>query len=141
MANKSQGSLPNTVREAIEGMAETGRILHHLRNNIEDPRNTIMIVSWQAPDTLGRQLAEQATRVRIFGEEFERKAEVVTIGGLSAHAGQEMLLKYAQSSQASLKKIFLVHGEERGADPLRQKMKEMGMCETFYPGQFDTAEI
>jgi metallo-beta-lactamase family protein len=136
--NDKQGPL---IIISASGMAETGRILHHLRNNIEDSRNTIMIVSWQAPDTLGRRLAEQATKVRIFGEEFERKAEVVTIGGLSAHAGQEMLLKYAQASQASLKKIFLVHGEQRGADPLRQKMKEMGMCETFYPGQFDSVEI
>jgi len=70
------------------GMAETGRILHHLRNNIEDVRNTILIVSWQAPDTLGRRLAERARQVRIFGEELEVRAEVSTIGGFSAHPGR-----------------------------------------------------
>ena len=57
---------------SASGMAEAGRILHHLRNNIEDPRNTILIVGWQAPDTLGRRLAEGQPRVKIFGEEYQR---------------------------------------------------------------------
>ena len=73
---------------SASGMAETGRILHHLKNNIEDPQNTVMIVSWQAPDTLGRRIAERQARVKIFGEKYKVRAEVVTIGGLSAHAGQ-----------------------------------------------------
>ena len=77
---------------SASGMAETGRILHHLKNNIEDPRNMILIVSWQAPDTLGRRLADRAERVRIFGEEYVRRAGVTTIGGLSGHAGQDMLV-------------------------------------------------
>ena len=83
-------------------MAETGRILHHLSNNIEDPRNTILIVSWQAPDTLGRRLAERERCSEIFGEWFTRRAEVATIGGLSAHAGQDMLraLRLASRSLA-----------------------------------------
>ena len=83
---------------SASGMAESGRILHHLKNNIENPRNTVMIVSWQAPDTLGRRLAERQPRVKIFGESFALRAEVATIGGLSAHAGQDMLLKYALNS-------------------------------------------
>ena len=64
---------------SASGMAESGRILHHLRNNIENPRNTILIVGWQAPNTLGRRLAERAPEVRIFGQLFERRAEVETI--------------------------------------------------------------
>ncbi len=118
---------------SASGMAETGRILHHLKNNIEDKRNTIMIVSWQAPHTLGRRLAEQEKRIRIFGEEYHRRAEVVTIGGLSAHAGQDMLLEYALASQASLKQIFLVHGEARGAEPLMEKMSAAGLKNIHYP--------
>ena len=74
---------------SASGMAETGRILHHLKNNIEDPRNTILIVSWQAPNTLGRRLADREKEVKIFGEVYRRQAEVATIGGLSAHAGQD----------------------------------------------------
>lgn len=118
---------------SASGMAETGRILHHLKNNIENPRNTILIVSWQAPDTLGRRLADRAPRVRIFGEEYERKAEVATIGGLSAHAGQEMLVEYAQATQQTVKEIFLVHGEERQALALQEKLREAGIRQVVYP--------
>ena len=76
---------------AASGMAESGRILHHLKNNIGDPRNTICIVSWQSPQTLGRRLADREEYVKIFGETYHRRAEVATIGGLSAHAGQDLL--------------------------------------------------
>jgi len=118
---------------SASGMAEAGRILHHLKNNIEDPRNTILIVSWQAPNTLGRRLAEQETRVRIFGEEYTRRAEVVTIGGYSAHAGQPHLLQYAKATADHAKQIFLVHGEPRGALPLIEKLKENGIKQVEYP--------
>jgi metallo-beta-lactamase family protein len=118
---------------SASGMAETGRILHHLKNNIEDPRNTILIVSWQAPNTLGRRLAEQETRVRIFGEEYTRRAEVVTIGGYSAHAGQPHLLQYAKATANRAKRVFLVHGEPRGALSLIEKLKENGIHQVEYP--------
>lgn len=126
---------------SASGMAETGRILHHLKNNIEDPRNTIAIVSWQAPDTLGRRLAERAKEVRIFGETYDRRAEVVTIGGLSAHAGQDMLLKYAAASKDTLKQIFLVHGEERGAEPLMELIRRQKITAVTYPGPKTCVEI
>ena len=126
---------------SASGMAETGRILHHLRNNIEDPRNTVCIVSWQAPDTLGRRLAEQAYEVSIYGERFKRRAEVVTIGGLSAHAGQDFLLQYAGAARATLKKIFLVHGEPGPAAALQEKLKEAGLGPLEYPGPGDEVEI
>ena len=111
---------------SASGMAENGRILHHLRNNIGNPRNTILIVGWQAPDTLGRRLAERQPFVKIFGEEFERKAEVATIGGLSAHAGQDFLVEYAAATQGTLKQIYLVHGEPAAAGALKAKMAEKG---------------
>jgi metallo-beta-lactamase family protein len=63
---------------SASGMAEAGRILHHLRNNVEDPRNTILIVGWQAPHTLGRRLVEKRSPLRILGEQFQLEAEVVT---------------------------------------------------------------
>jgi len=126
---------------SASGMAEVGRILHHLKNNIEDPRNTILIVSWQAPYTLGRRLAEREKRVKIFGEVYHRQAEVATIGGLSAHAGQTFLLEYAQNVQHQVKKVFLVHGEQRGADPLMEKLAEKGMSEVYFPALHSQIEI
>jgi metallo-beta-lactamase family protein len=126
---------------SASGMAEAGRILHHLRNNIEDPRNTILIVSWQAPHTLGRRLADRVSEVKIFGEVFKRRARVVTIGGFSAHAGQPFLLEYALESRRSLKRIFLVHGEQRGADPLTEKLAEQGFKNVRFPKLHSSVEI
>ena len=112
---------------SASGMAETGRILHHLRNNIEERRNTILIVSWQAPDTLGRRLAERAKKVKIFGEEFEVRAEVATIGGFSAHAGQDFLLQYARAVKETIRQIFLVHSDPPVEGVFVQKMAEAGL--------------
>jgi metallo-beta-lactamase family protein len=125
---------------SASGMAETGRILHHLKNNIEDPRNTILIVSWQAPHTLGRRLAERQKEVKIFGEVYKRRAEVATIGGFSAHAGQKMLVEYAQAVQDSVKKIFLVHGEADAASALTEKLREVGLDHIYYPDRGDVLE-
>jgi len=126
---------------AASGMAETGRILHHLRNNIENPKNTILIVSWQAPNTLGRRLADQEKKVRIFGEEYEVQAEVATIGGLSAHAGQDFLTEYALKVKGSARQLFLVHGEPKPADMLSEKLVEAGMEKPFYPARGNTVEL
>jgi metallo-beta-lactamase family protein len=127
---------------SASGMAEAGRILHHLIHNIEDPRNTICIVSWQAPHTLGRRLAERQPKVRIFGEEVKVKAEIATIGGLSAHAGQKFLLEYAQSAADNgLKHIYLVHGEEDAASVLMEKMKEKGIQPVSFPEYGEVAEL
>ena len=126
---------------SASGMAEAGRILHHLRNNIEDARNTILIVGWQAPHTLGRRLAERETRIKIFGETFIRKAEVETINGLSAHAGNEMLLEYASAVKDQVQKVFLVHSEDRGALPFQKELQMQGFKEVLYPEAGSTFEI
>jgi len=126
---------------SASGMAETGRILHHLKNNIEDSRNTVLIVSWQAPHTLGRRLAERVEQVKIFGDVYERRAEVQTIGGFSAHGGQTFLLEYAQATQDTVKSIFLVHGEARGAEPLMEMMGERGFREVSFPELHSVVEV
>jgi len=126
---------------SASGMAETGRILHHLRNNIENPKNTVCIVSWQAPYTLGRRLADREKRVKIFGEPFTVKAEIATIGGLSGHAGQDLLTKYAVNVKNTVKKVFLVHGEEKQAMMLTEKLKEQKMREVYYPELHSNIEI
>jgi len=126
---------------SASGMCEAGRIQHHLRNNIENPRNTILIVSWQAPNTLGRRLADREKQVRIYGEEFTVNAEVATIGGLSAHAGQDFLLEYASMVKGSAKKIILVHGEPTPAGALQEKMAERGLDKIVYPELGASLEI
>ncbi|MFZ2098178.1 MAG: MBL fold metallo-hydrolase [Anaerolineales bacterium] len=126
---------------SASGMAETGRILHHLRNNIGNPKNTILIVSWQAPYTLGRRLADREKKVRIFGEEFEVKAEVATIGGLSSHAGQNFLMEYAMRVKGSVKQVFLVHGEPIPAEALSEKLVQAGMEKPAYPERGEFVEI
>jgi metallo-beta-lactamase family protein len=126
---------------SASGMAEAGRILHHLRNNIQDPRNTICIVSWQAPYTLGRRIADREKKVKIYGEVFDRKAQVATIGGLSAHAGQGLLTEYALGVKGSVRKVFLVHGEEKSAMALKEKLVEGGLSEIYYPELHSSMEI
>ncbi len=118
---------------SASGMAETGRILHHLKHNIGDPRNTVLIVGWAAPHTLARRLAEHATRVRILGAEYEVRAQVATIGDLSAHAGQDLLLEYALAGRATLRAVFLVHGEPKGAEPLMALLRDHGFEAVHYP--------
>lgn len=100
---------------SASGMAETGRILHHLRNRIEDPSNTILIVGWQAPDTLGRRLVEGVSPVRIFGEEYTVRARVEVINGFSGHADRSELLAWAAAISKRPRHTFLVHGEEAAA--------------------------
>lgn len=126
---------------SASGMAESGRILHHLKNNIENPQNTILIVSWQAPHTLGRRLADRETQIKIFGEVYERRADVVTIGGFSAHAGQNLLTEYALAAQAKKHGIYLVHGEEKSATALIEKLAEKGLHNVHYPALHQSLEI
>ena len=126
---------------SASGMAETGRILHHLKNNIENPLNTVCIVSWQAPHTLGRRLADREKQVRIFGEPYTVRAEIATIGGLSGHAGQDLLTKYAVNTSGTVRKVFLVHGEEKPAAALTQKLRERNMREVYYPAPHSAAEL
>ncbi|MFQ5617291.1 MAG: MBL fold metallo-hydrolase [Anaerolineales bacterium] len=118
---------------SASGMAETGRILHHLKNNVEDARNTVLICSWQAPQTLGRRIADREERIKIFGEVYTRRCEVATIGGFSAHAGQHILKDYALAVRDQVKKVFLVHGERRGADPLMERLGDAGLEEVYFP--------
>ncbi len=126
---------------SASGMVETGRVLHHLRNNIENPHNTILIVSWQAPHTLGRRLVEGERFVKIFGELFERRAEVAVINGFSAHAGQNELLEYALRVKDSAQKVVLVHGEPIPANTLRRKLEERQMKQIYYPDLHQNLEI
>jgi metallo-beta-lactamase family protein len=98
---------------SASGMCEQGRILHHLRNNIEDPRNTVLITGFQAENTLGRRLVEKQPEVKIFGEPMRVRAEIVSLDELSGHADQKELLEWIKPLAPMLRQVFLVHGEPR----------------------------
>lgn len=126
---------------SASGMAETGRVLHHLRNNIENPSTTVLIVSWQAPHTLGRRLVEQQPRVKIFGEEYRVRAHVEVINGYSAHADRNGLLEYAKALKPRLKAVFLVHGEPAPAAALAEGLKGLGIENVTVPELHQTVEV
>ena len=119
---------------SASGMCEAGRILHHLKNNIEDNRNTVLIVGWQAPNTLGRKLVERWEKVRIFGEEYQLRAEVEVINGYSAHADRGELLDYVRPlNSGRLKQVFVVHGEEEASLALADGLRELGVPDAVVP--------
>jgi len=107
------------------GMCEAGRILHHLKNNIEDHRNTVLIVGFMAENTLGRKIADRSETVKIFGVEYRLKAEVKILNAFSAHADYSEILDYVSNfSSGKLKRIFLVHGEPEAQESLKLKLIE-----------------
>jgi metallo-beta-lactamase family protein len=118
---------------SASGMCEAGRILHHLKNNIEDPHNTILIVGWQAPNTLGRRIVEKQPRVRIFGDEYDLRARVVTINGFSAHAGRSELLAWTDHINQRPKHTFVVHGEPDASEALADGLRGQGYPEVHVP--------
>jgi metallo-beta-lactamase family protein len=120
---------------AASGMCEAGRVLHHLKASIENPKNTILIVGFQAQHTLGRRLVERRPRVRIFGVERDRAAEVVVMNGFSAHADRADLLNYAQAVRqaGAVKRVALVHGEPRALEALREGLVSHGFEDVIVP--------
>ncbi|HEX6535727.1 MAG TPA: MBL fold metallo-hydrolase [Gemmatimonadaceae bacterium] len=104
---------------AASGMAENGRILHHLAHGASDPRNTILIVGFQAEHTLGRRIVERRDTIKVFGEEIPLRAHVEVLDGYSAHAGHSELLEWVQRVHAAspaLRQVHLVHGEPDAQD-------------------------
>jgi metallo-beta-lactamase family protein len=116
------------------GMLEGGRILHHLRNRISDPRNTILMTSWQAPDTLGRHLVEKEQTVRIYGEEFPVRAKVEILAGFSGHADHDGLLDFVRVMQIKPQHTFIVHGEDDSSAALAKALRdELGLNNIVIP--------
>ena len=114
---------------AGSGMATGGRVLHHLKHNLERPECHVVIVGFQAPGTLGRQLVDRAPEVRIHGQRVRCLAQVHTLGGLSAHGDQADLLRWYDSF-AGRPPVYLVHGEVPSAEALAVKLRERGASAT-----------
>ena len=110
---------------SASGMCDVGRIKHHLKHNIWNPKNTILFVGYQAPGTLGRRIVDGEKNVKILGEEFAVKARIEYIEGYSGHADQEWLLNFVYSFNSKMPKhIFLVHGEPHSQEALKNKIEE-----------------
>jgi metallo-beta-lactamase family protein len=123
------------------GMCEAGRILHHLRNNLEDPRCTVLITGYQADNTLGRRLLDKLPEVKVFGEPMRVRATVESLQSLSAHADQTEMLEWMKPLAGTLKKVFLVHGEPEGAQTLQQAIQKQYGVETAIPGWGEKFEL
>lgn len=131
---------------SASGMAESGRVLHHLRNNIEDPDSTVLIVGFMAEHTLGRRLIEardeENSVVRIFGDEFYVHAKVVVLNSFSAHADRDELLAYFNLfDRNELKKIFLVHGEIDQQQMFKDGLKNLNFKEIEIPHKGQEFEV
>jgi len=122
-------------------MCEAGRILHHLRNNIEDPRNTVLITGFQAENTLGRKLVEKWDEVNIFGEPMRVRAEIASLLELSGHADQGELIEWLAPIAPNLKKIFLVHGEPPAQQALAKVIEERYRIPVTIPARGESIEL
>ncbi len=119
---------------SASGMCEGGRIVHHIRNNIENPRNIILFVGFQAENTLGRRIVDLQSPVKIFGEEVSIEARVQTVNALSAHADRKGLLRWFDAAKGSnLKKVFAVHGDEAQTAEMVQHLQEHGAHDAIAP--------
>jgi len=131
MLNATKGPM---IIISASGMMEGGRILHHLRNRIEDPRNTILIAGWQAPNTLGRRIVEKEPMVRIFGEEFQMRAQIEVQTGFSGHADHDGLINFVRVMEKKPHHTFIVHGEEEAAQTLAADLRtELGLSDIVIP--------
>jgi metallo-beta-lactamase family protein len=127
---------------AASGMAESGRILHHLSRHIENPANIIAIVGFMAEHTLGRQLAERAKEVKIFGKPYQVKAEIATLNAFSAHADYAETCEWLKRHDLKrLKKVFLVHGEDEALNNLRRELLGIGIPQVEIVNYGDNYEL
>lgn len=127
---------------SASGMCESGRILHHLRNNIENPTTTILLLGFMAEHTLGRRLADGADSVRIFGEQYRVRARVEMLHALSAHADQEELVQYLEPLRSQTPPhIFLVHGEPDAQRLLAVRLGQRGWPMVSAPARGETVSL
>ncbi|MDD5005341.1 MAG: MBL fold metallo-hydrolase [Candidatus Omnitrophica bacterium] len=136
-------SLNNDKRPMIiiagSGMCEAGRILHHLKNNITESKNTVLVVGYMAENTLGKKIVERQRYVRIYGVEYELNAEVVVINAFSGHADKNELCEYVKSC-LPIKKVFIVHGEKEQSENIAGLLSQSGI-NTHIPEKYEEAVL
>jgi metallo-beta-lactamase family protein len=124
---------------SASGMCEAGRILHHLKHHLPDPRSTILIAGYQADGTLGRRLVERRTEVRVLGMMVPVKAEVVVLNGLSSHADHGDLLRALGPLAPAV--VRLVHGEPDRAEALATGLRGIGFTDVAIPAAGETVTV
>ena len=137
------GSPRPAVILSASGMCEGGRVLHHLKATVEDPKSSIVIVGYQAQHTLGRRIVERRPRVKIFGVERDLRAHVHILNGYSAHADQTDLVGYAVAArdQGPLRTVALVHGDPPAQAILQRKLEEEGFPHIVVPAAGDVIDV
>jgi metallo-beta-lactamase family protein len=136
--NKKPGPM---IIISASGMCEAGRILHHLRNNIENPDTLVLMVGFQAAHTLGRRLIDGPEEVKIFGEPHPLRAEVKVMDAFSAHADKNELVNWVEGLEDKPKKIFIVHGEETQALSFSETLQEAGHTQVVVPELGQTHQL
>lgn len=133
--------LPMVIISA-SGMCEAGRILHHLRNNISDPRNTVLIVGYCADHTLGKRIVEERSEVKIFGDPHPLRAEVVVMNSYSGHADEPEMLEFLRPlDRDRLKQVALVHGAPERQDAFAAALGDEGYSGILIPDRGDSVEL
>lgn len=126
---------------SASGMADAGRIRHHLKHNLWRPESTIIFVGYQAPGTLGRRLIDGTKKVRIHGEQINVKARIVNLEGLSAHADQKGIIEWISSFKRKPEKIFVTHGEPRSSEVLARLLEDTFQSQAINPEYLDEFEL
>jgi metallo-beta-lactamase family protein len=126
---------------ASSGMCETGRILHHLKHNIENPANTILIIGYQAPDTVGYRLVNKEPEIRIHDALWKLRAEVVVMNAFSSHSDRGDFLDYLGPLAGQVQHVRLVHGEVDQAEALAGALREKGFKEVLIPDRGEKIAI
>ncbi len=126
---------------AASGMCEAGRVLHHLRHHLDDPRATIAFVGYQAENTLGRKILDGQPTVKIFGEEHEVKANVIKLEGYSGHGDHDDLVGFARNMARKPSQTFIVHAEYDAAQALQTGLQSVGLKNVAIPDRGDVFEI
>jgi metallo-beta-lactamase family protein len=126
---------------AASGMCESGRILHHLKHNISNPKNSVLIIGYQAPETLGRRIVEKRPEVRIHDQMIPLNAEVAVLNGFSSHADRHDFEDFLGPLAGDVGKVRLVHGEADQATALAELLKQKGFRDIAYPDRGDTVEV
>lgn len=126
---------------AGSGMSQGGRILHHEMRYLSDPKSAILFIGYQAKDSLGRQILEGEKNVRIFGEDIAVNCRIKTISGYSAHADQKKLMEWLRPRSKTLKKVFVVQGDEDQSKPLLDKIRDEMAIDAVIPSQGESIEL
>lgn len=126
---------------AASGMCEAGRILHHLKHNIEDRRNAVLIVGYQAPHTLGKRLVDRQEEVRVLDRQLKLRAEVIVMNGFSGHADRQDFLDYLGPLAGQTRAVRLVHGELDQSEALAGTLREKGFSDVAIPARGESVRL